>query len=59
VFFEKNYRLQDIQLSKSPPSLPAAASARQAAFATRQSLAFGHKTLPRLFGPRNTVKALR
>ena len=28
--FEKNYRLQDIQLSKNPPSLPSATSARQA-----------------------------
>jgi len=29
---EKNYRLQDIQLSKNPPPLPSAASARQARF---------------------------
>ena len=33
IVVEKNYRLQDIQLSKSPPSRPTVASARQATFA--------------------------
>ena len=34
--FEKNYRLQDIQLSKNPPLLPSAAPARQAQVSARR-----------------------